>query len=253
MNEHLIDTLLNRRTIRKYSNKIIDDKTIATILEAGIRSSNCGNMQIYSIIVTRDEQRKKELAKFHFNQSMVSEAPVVLTICADVNRFAKWCKKRNAVTDAYSNFLWFNIGTVDATIVTQTMCIAAEAMGLGICYLGTVTYMAKEIADFLKLPKGVIPITTITMGYPAENPLLTERLAVNAVVHNETYKDYTEEDIEQIYGEFEQLPQSVEYVKENQQQNLAQVFTNCRYKKDDSLLFGRNYFKFIKEQGFLDE
>lgn len=252
MQDKLIETLLNRKTIRKYTDKQIDDEVLNTILEAGIRASNCGNMQVYSIVITRDEQRKKDLAKFHFGQPMVTQAPVVMTICADVNRFGKWCNQRKADAESYSNFLWFNIATVDATIATQAMCSAAEGLGLGICYLGTVMYFAKEIAEFLHLPKGVVPITTITIGYPAENPSLTERLALNAVVHNEVYKDYSEEDIEQIYGELEQLPQSKRYVEENKQENLAQVFTNCRYKKEDSLLFGGNYLEFIKEQGFMD-
>ncbi|MDR0790515.1 MAG: nitroreductase family protein [Bacteroidales bacterium] len=249
MQEDIITKLLNRRTIRQYSDKQISDDMLNTIIEAGIRASNCGNMQIYSIIITKDKSRKQELAKFHFNQPMVEQASVVLTVCADVNRFEKWCLNRNA-EPCYSNFLWLNVGTVDATVASQAMCVAAEAMGLGICYLGTVTYMAKQIADFLNLPKGVVPVTTITIGYPSENPPLTERLPMKAVVHNETYKDYSQADIEDIYGEFEQLETSKQYVKENDQENLAQVFTNCRYKKEDNLAFGQSYLEFIKEQGF---
>ncbi|MDR1725401.1 MAG: nitroreductase family protein [Bacteroidales bacterium] len=249
MQENIKKILLERRTIRQYSNKIISDEILNTILEAGVRASNCGNMQIYSIIVTKDETKKRELAKFHFNQPMVTQASVVLTVCVDVNRFEKWCRLRNA-EPSYLNFLWFNIGTIDATIASQAMCVAAESYGIGICYLGTVTYMAKQIAEFLKLPKGVVPITTITLGYPAENPPLTERLPVEAVIHNEEYHDYSDNDIEKIYSDFENLPQSNNYVEENKQENLAQVFTNCRYKKEDSLSFGQSYFEFIKEQGF---
>jgi nitroreductase len=250
MQEKIIDFLLNRRTIRQYSDKKITDETLNTILEAGIRASNCGNMQLYSIIVTKDENKKRELTKFHFSQSMVDKAPVVLTICADVNRFEKWCRLSNA-EPSYRNFLWLNVATIDATIATQAMCVAAESMGLGICYLGTVTYMAKSIANFLSLPQGVIPITTITIGYPAETPPLTERLPLNAVVHHETYLDYDNKDIEALYYDFENLPILKGYVAENKQENLAQVFTNCRYKKEDNELFSKTYLDFVMQQGFL--
>jgi nitroreductase len=251
MKDNMTKVLLQRKTIRKYSEQPISEQVLNTILEAGIRSSNCGNMQIYSIIVTKDKERKKHLAKFHFNQPMVEEAPIVITVCADVNRFEKWCEMRDA-KPSYSNFLWLNIGTIDATIATQSMCIAAENLGLGICYLGTVTYMAAEIAEFFNLPKGVVPITTITLGYPVENPPLTERLPLKAVVHEEFYNDYSKEDIDNLYSEFELLPQSQAYVEENAQQNLAQVFTNCRYKEEDSLVFGKNYFDFLRKQGFIE-
>ncbi|HIW88136.1 MAG TPA: nitroreductase family protein [Candidatus Onthomorpha intestinigallinarum] len=247
MDRKLIESLLNRRTVRKYTEEDIPQDVLNTVIEAGVRASNCGNMQIYSIIVTKDKQRKQELCKLHFNQPMVREAPVVLTVCADVNRFHKYCQNRNAPV-SYNNFLWLNVGTVDATICTQAMCDAAESLGLGICYLGTVTYMAEPIAEFFNLPKGVVPITTITMGYPKENPGLTERLPLNAVVHYESYKDYSADDINELYKDFEDLPQIRKYIEESKQENLAQVFTNVRYKKEDALVFGKNYLEFLKKQ-----
>ena len=188
MEHNGINTLLNRRTIRKYSDKAIEKETLDTILQAGVRASNCGNMQIYSIIVTQNQENKEALCKLHFNQPMVKDASVVLTVCADVNRFHKYCEQRNA-PKSYDNFLWLNVSTIDATICTQAMVNAAEELGIGACYIGTVNYQAKEIAELLHLPKGVVPVTTITLGYPAENPPLTERLPLEAVVHYEEYED----------------------------------------------------------------
>jgi len=244
-----IKTLLERRTIREYSDKKISPETLNNLLEAGIRSSNCGNMQIYSIIITQDLEKKKELRKFHFGQKMIEEAPVVLTICADLNRFHKWCVQRGTTVE-YDNFLWLNIGTIDATIVTQSISIAAEELGLGICYMGTVNYMAKQIGEFLNLPKYVVPVTTITIGYPAEEPPLTERLSLEAVVHYETYKDYSSEDIDRLYFPFESLEQSKKYCQESNKENLAKVFTESRYKGEDNRAFSRAYIDFISQQGF---
>ena len=169
-----LNLLKNHRSVRKYKDQPIEQELLDQILEAGIRGSNTGNMQIYSVVVTRDAQRKKELAKFHFNQPMVANAAAVITVCLDINRWDKWCLQRNA-DPAYDNLLWLLTGSVDATIVSQNICVAAEAQGLGICYLGTVLYSAPEIAEFLKLPKGVVPITTITMGYPDETPAAKPR------------------------------------------------------------------------------
>lgn len=249
MERKKIKTLLERRTIREYSDKTISKETLNNLLEAGIRASNCGNMQIYSIIITQDKERKKELRKFHFGQKMVEEAPLVLTICADLNRFHKWCLQRGTTVE-YDNFLWLNIATIDATIVTQSISNAAEELGLGICYMGTVNYMAKPIAEFLNLPQYVVPVTTITVGYPAEEPPLTERLPLEAVVHYETYKDYTPEDIDRLYIPFENLEQSKKYCQESNKENLAKVFTESRYKGEDSRAFSRAYMEFLLEQGF---
>ena len=237
------DILLDRRTIRKYSSEPVDDKLLNEILTMGCRASTTGNMQVYSIIVTRDNQIKSDLAPFHFNQKMITEAPVVLTFCADFNRFNKWCLLRKA-EPGYDNFLSFFTAAIDALLVAQTVCIAAEAKGLGICYLGTTTYTANKIIDLLKLPKGVVPVTTVTLGWPSENPEQVDRLPLEAVIHRETYVDYTPANIERYYKEKEERSDSRQFVKENNKETLAQVFTDVRYKKADNIYFSNVLFRY---------
>jgi len=246
----MLDLLLQHKTIRKYSDKNIDDTLLNAILEAGIRASTTGNMQVYSVVVTRDEEKKKALAPFHFNQPMIVNAPVTLTICADFNRFNKWCQQRHA-EPGYDNFLSFMTAAIDALLVAQNICIAAESKGLGICYLGTTTYMADKIIDLLNLPKGVVPVTTITIGYPDEAPEQVDRLPLDAVVHYEMYQDYTPEDIDRIYSEKENLEVNKEFVKENNKESLAQVFTDVRYKKADNEHFSQVLMNVLKNQGFM--
>ncbi len=246
----MTDTILNHRTIRKYENKHVEDEVLNKILESGIRASTTGNMQLYSIIVTKDEEVKKELAPTHFNQPMTTQAPVVITVCADLNRFNKWCKERNA-EPGYDNFLWFYNGSIDALLVAQNICIAAEDQGLGICYLGTTTYNADKIIDILNLPKHVVPVTTITLGYPAETPELTDRLPLEAVVHNEKYTDYNSESINNLYKVKEDLELTKKLIEENETENLAQVFTEKRYKKADNEFFSEKFFEVVKKQGFI--
>jgi nitroreductase len=249
--KEISDILLNRRTIRRYSTRPIDDLLLNELLSMGCRASTTGNMQVYSIVITRDGEMKNKLAPHHFNQKMITEAPVVLTFCADFNRFNKWCLQRKA-DPGYDNFLSFVTGAIDALLVAQTVCIAAESKGLGICYLGTTTYNAHKIIDLLKLPKGVVPVTTITLGWPSECPDQVDRLPLEAVIHNETYKDYTEEDIENFYSEKEGRDDSKQFIKESNKETLAQVFTDIRYKKADNEYFSNILLQVLKDQGFLE-
>jgi len=131
----MITTLLNHRSIRKYTNQTIPDALLEVILEAGCRASTTGNMQVYSIVNTTTVEVKKQLLPLHFNQQMVVAAPNVLTFCADFNRFNKWCEQNKAIP-GYNNFLSFVTAAIDALLVAQNVAIAAEEHGLGICYLG---------------------------------------------------------------------------------------------------------------------
>ena len=246
----IIEDLKLRRTIRKYKKDEIPEKMLNELLEVAFRASTTGNMQLYSVIITRDEENKKKLAPAHFNQPTVTTAPVVLTFCADFNRFIKWCELRNA-HHGYDNFQSFYTATIDALLVAQQFCTAAELCGLGICYLGTTTYNAPMIIEALDLPKFVIPVTTVTVGYPAEIPAQVERLPVEAAIHHERYKDYTEEDINRLYADKEALPENKKYIAENNKETLAQVFTDVRYPKANNEHFSEVFLKIIREQGFL--
>ena len=93
----MLENMKNRRTIRKYTTQDIPDALLNELLEVAARASNTGNMQLYSVVITRDKANKEKLAPAHFNQPMITAAPVVLTFCADANRFVKWAELRDAV------------------------------------------------------------------------------------------------------------------------------------------------------------
>lgn len=246
----ILNVLTQRRTIRKYTDKDIDQNLLNEILEAGVRTSTTGNMQVYSIVVTRDKAKKEELAPCHFNQPMIKAAPVTLTFCADFNRFNQWCRQ-NKAEPGYDNFLSFMTAAIDALLVAQTVCVAAEARGLGICYLGTTTYTADKIIDVLHLPKGVVPVTTVTLGYPDEHPEQVDRLPLEAVVHTEEYIPFSEEEIDKLYATKEELEENKTFVVENNKESLAQVFTDVRYKKADNEHFSKVLIEVLKRQGFM--
>jgi len=248
----MINTIFNHRSIRKYKPDPIPENILKKILEAGSRASNTGNMQVYSMIVTSDKKLKEQLWHAHFRQDMVKQAPVIITFCADFNRFNTWCRMRQA-EPGYDNFLSFFTAAIDAILASQNVVLEAEAHGLGICYLGTVTYNSDMISDILQLPRNVIPVAAITVGYPAENPPLTERLPMEALVHMETYKDYTPEQIDSIYDERENSEFTKELLKINNKKTLAQIFTDIRYTKKDNEHFSEKFLDLINKQGFMNK
>ena len=247
----MINTILKHRSIRQFKETDISNEVLDEILLAATKASTTGNMQVYSIVISKNQEIKDQLWESHFKQKMVKKAPVVATFCADFNRFNKWCEQRNA-KPGYDNFLSFFTASIDALLAAQNFCVAAENKGLGICYLGTTTYMAEKIIDILHLPAGVVPVTTVVTGYPDEDPDLTDRPPREGVVHYDTYKDYTVYDIDKIYREKESMDLTKKLLEENQKETLAQVFTDNRYTKKDNITFSKSLLQVLKKQGFMN-
>lgn len=239
-----------RKSIRKYSHKNVDDILLNKLLADACHTQTMGNLQLYSVVVTRDKAMKEALSPAHFNQPMVKNAPVVLTFCADYNRCSTWCEQRKA-KPGYNNFLSFLNAATDALLFCQTFCNMAEEKGLGLCFLGTTIYNSLQIIDTLKLPKLVMPIATITLGWPDEDAQVSDRLPLEAIVHSETYHTYTSQDIDNYYSNKENLPENKRFVEINNVETLAQIFTDIRYKADDCKSMSVSLIDTLKRQGFM--
>ncbi len=247
----MIKQIAEHRTHRRFRPDPIPEQIIQEMLRAATRASNTGNMQAYSIIVTTDPGILKSLAPTHFNQP-ASQAPAIITFCADIRRFSRWCTLRGA-TPEYDNFVWLLGAMTDAVLASQNLALEAEAHGLGICYLGTTHYNAPEISEILRLPQGVIPVMALSCGYPAAEVPLTDRLPLEAVVHRETYHDPTDNEIETFWAAREASQETAELLKANDLPNLARIFTERRYRGDDNRTFSRKYFDHLVEQGFFNQ
>jgi len=240
-------TINTRKTIRKYTNKDVSEDLLKTLLEKAERTPTMGNLQLYSVVITRNEEKKAQLAPAHFNQPMVMGAPVVLTLCADFRRTTLWAENRKA-TPGYDNFLSFLNAATDALLYCQTFCNLAEEEGLGTCFLGTTIYNPKTIIEALQLPRLVMPVATITLGWPAEDPALTDRLPIDSIIHHETYEDYTPDRIDAFYTPKEQLEENKHFVEINNKETLAQVFTDLRYTKEANEAISKALLETLKEQ-----
>ena len=243
--------LETRRSIRKYAQREVSDQLLHLLLSQAERTQTMGNLQLYSVVITRSEAQKEALAPAHFNQPMVTSAPVALTFCADFRRTSRWAEERQA-QPGYDNFLSFMNAATDALLYCQTFCNLADEEGLGYCYLGTTVYMPQRIIEVLRLPRLVMPVATITLGWPNEQPPQTDRLPLEAIIHNEQYEDYTPERIDRFYTAKEQLPENQEFVRINNKETLAQIFTDIRYTKNDNEAMSAGLIETLKNQGFLD-
>lgn len=239
-----------RRSVRLYSEREVSRELLDSILAAAMKAPTCGNMQLYSVVVTRSEEGRRALAPAHFNQPMVTGAPVVLTVCADYNRFTRWCELSDA-DPGYDNFLSFMNAVADATIFAQQVVAIAEAEGLGTCYLGTVTYNAGQISEILGLPDMCVPVACITMGWPAEEGVETERLPLRAVMHEERYRDDSDEDIIELFKAKDDYAPNRKFIEENGKKTLAQVFTDVRYPRGMNETFSASFIELLKAKRFL--
>ena len=252
-NLRYLDFFSHRSTLRAYSlTHQVSDSTLQKLIEAASHAPTTGNMQLYSVVATRDSQAKARLAECHFNQPAATGCSVMLTFCADFRRFERWCEERNA-RPGYRNFHSFITALIDTVIFAQQFVTLAELNGIGSCYLGTATYNSKAIADIIGAPDRVVPVITLTVGYPAEDkgfPAPSDRLPAEAILHNEKYPDYSPSDIDRLYSDKENLDESARFIAENGKETLAQVFTDIRYPKELNERISEEFFGFIKEKGY---
>ena len=246
------NTIFKHRSVRRYKPTPIPEDVLKNILEAASRASTCGNMQLYSLVVSQSEEMRRRLSPCHFNQPMVMQAPCVVTVCADIHRFSMWCRQRKA-DPVYDNFAWFMNAVTDALLAAQNLILQAEYHGLGICVLGTTLYTAAEIAKILTLPEGVVPVTAVVIGYPDETPALTDRLPLEAVVHFENYTEYTASEIDELWAEREESELTHRLLEENGLPNLAQIFTRRRYIRQDNVAISKSYLELLRTQGFFNQ
>lgn len=245
------DYFASRKSVRTYKKQHIPEELLDNILERAMRAPTCGNMQLYSVIVTRKQNKIMRLAKEHFNQPASTGADVILTICADFNRFTKWCEASGA-KPGYNNFHSFIMALTDAVIYAQQIVTIAETAGLGTCYLGTVNYNAKQISELLELPDLVVPVAALSLGYP-ENPdeEQCERLPLDAIKHNETYRRDSKDEIIKLFKEKENFEPNKHFVEENKKDSLAQVFTDIRYPESVNKAVSDSFLTILKEKGFM--
>lgn len=253
----IFETIHAHRSIRSYKSDPVDDELLTKLLAAGTRASSSGNMQTYSIIVSRDPAMKERLYWPHMEQIMVLDAPLLLTFCADFRRMRKWLRINDA-PDNFDDFFAFLVAAVDAVLASQNVALAAEAEGLGICYMGSTLANADQIGEILELPEGVMPVVGFSLGWPDEDPAPRDRLPLRGLVHHETYNDHTDDEVAAIYRDrdkagwdrYMSVPRLRELIEEHDVENLAQIYTVVKYTREGHAEYTRTVLDYLKKQGF---
>jgi hypothetical protein len=171
----------------------------------------------------------------------------------------RWLKLSQA-PDNFDNYFSFMIGAIDAILVSQTVALAAESKGLGLCYVGSTLANADQIGDILDLPPNVVPVVGFSLGYPAEQPALRDRLPASGLIHWERYQQYTDKDILEIYSEREtkgwdrymRSKWLKEEVEKSGVENLAQLYTIVKYTQDSHQDFSNSFLQYLSNQDFMN-
>ncbi len=238
-----------RATARRFTEREVTKELIAEIVKKAAHAPTTGGMQLYSVVVTRDADIRKRLAAAHFNQPAATGNCIFLTFVADFNRFNHWCELRGA-KPGFSNFESFTAAFIDTVIFAQQFNTLAELAGLGCCYLGTTTYTASQIGRILDLPEMTVPVVTLAVGWPDGKSAGAERLDPSVFIHEETYRDYGDCEIDKIYSDKEALSVNRSFVEENGKPSLAHVFTEVRYPEANAVKFSEDFYEYISSQGF---
>lgn len=178
----VIDSLMNRKSIRNYTGEQPSDEAVETVVRAGQQAPFA--MQLGSVLLSREAEHN------------VFRAPLLFTICADVHRMEKVMVSRGWELAA-STLYTLIFGMQDAAYMAQNMVTAAESLGLGSCFIGAAPFMAKKIREAYRLPSKVFPMVMLTMGYPAEDPPVRPRYPLPFHLFENQYPDLTGEMVEE--------------------------------------------------------
>ncbi|MBI4537183.1 MAG: NADPH-dependent oxidoreductase [candidate division NC10 bacterium] len=190
MTNSTIALIQRHGSTRKYKSDPVAPGLIDQIVLASQRASTSSNLQVVSVVMVTDPGARAQLSEICGKQEHVARAPVVLVWCADLARLERVCRLRGyaQVTNYVENFL---ICVLDVGIAAQNGALAAESLGLGICYLGSIRNNTQAVIDLLQLPRLVMPVVGMTVGYPAASPAVRPRLATSAILSRETYAPAT--------------------------------------------------------------
>ncbi|WP_181349046.1 oxygen-insensitive NADPH nitroreductase [Thalassobacillus sp. CUG 92003] len=188
-----IETILNHRSIRKFTDKTLTREQIETIIQAAQQASTSSYMMAYSIIGVTDSDKKKELADIT-GQAYVQHNGHLLIFCADLHHSTV-----KATESDYQNMLpnlenseHFLVASVDAALAAQNAAISAESLGLGICFIGSIRNHLKRVDELLHLPNHVIPLFGMVIGEPAHQPEQKPRFPLHAVYFENGYKEHAQ-------------------------------------------------------------
>lgn len=237
--------LHERASCRSFSDKKIEPDVLQSILEAGTHAPTGGNLQPYSIIKIEDQHTKKELAEM-CTQEFIGSAPVDLLFCIDWYRLKRWAELERAPFSATNSFRHFWISFQDTVIAAQNICTAADAVGLGSVYIGTIMEYFREMRVMFQLPDGVFPVVLLCLGYPKGERHPRRKLGTDIIVHEEKYRKHSDKELKEAFEQ--KYPGAQIEVNERRLETIYEVCKTVHSKE-----FADECLASVKENGFINQ
>jgi nitroreductase len=236
--------LIERGSCRNFIDREIPNDMMELLFEAGTHAATGGNLQPYSIIKITDKTAKKKLAEM-CEQAFIGTVPMDLLFCIDWYRLRRWAELQDAPFSATSSFRHFWISFQDTIIAAQNICTAADALGLGSVYIGTVMEFFRELRSMFDLPDGVFPVVLLCLGYPKEKPSVRRKLSIDMIIHDEKYKKMPDDEI--LAGFEGKYPGAKIQITPERLETISEV---CRIVHGDD--FAERCLARIKDQGYIN-
>ncbi|MES2906661.1 MAG: nitroreductase family protein [Pseudomonadota bacterium] len=242
----VLETLLSHRSVRGFIAQKIADDDLRKIIAAAQSAATSSNLQAWSVVAVRDEAQKARMMVLCGNQKFIGAAPLFLAWCADLSRVRRVAGERSLEGADYLEA--FLLAVIDAALAAQNAAIAAESMGLGICYVGALRDDPLGVAEVLKLPPNVFGVFGMAVGVPdpAKPASVRPRLPQEAVLHFEEYKTDAEQQAVETFN--------ASHRDFQQEQNMKTIDWTDRVAarlKDAKALDGRDVLRdVLKKLGF---
>ena len=274
----MYELLMKRRSVRNFKDQPVPEEIIEHLLDAANNAPTSGNIQPVSIILMQKTESRRQLAEMVGNQPWVKNAPLSMIFCLDFDRVKRWAALSGTEFKGETALAHFLIAYADVMCVAQTVVILAESYGLGSVYVGTIQANIDDARHCLAIPKYVLPMMVLSIGYPKSIPNRIPKLKRDVIVHHEQYQVASDAEIkgafEAKYGAFggkaeDYLERAyVEVIEADKQgsegwtawaakemtkleiRNNAQFLFNLRYPADMMVLLNRGLFESLKNAGF---
>jgi len=193
--------MMKRRSVRVFLDKTIPEEIVEKLLDVANNAPSGGNIQPISIITVRNTETRNKLYELIPSQPWVKNAPLSLIFCLDFNRVKRWAELSNVNFEGEKALSHFLIAYADIMCAAQNVVITAESYGLGSVYIGTIQAFIGKFRDYFAIPKYVLPLMLLSIGYPESIPESMPKLKQDIIVHNEKYETLDDQDIIQAYYE----------------------------------------------------
>lgn len=275
----IYELMMKRRSVRNFDDRPILEDIVQKLLDAANNAPTGGNIQPISIIAVTGKKARKDLGEMFGNQPWVAKAPLSLIFCIDFQRLKRWASLLDTEFKGERSLSHFLISYADLMCAAQNVVILAEGFGLGSVYIGTVQSAVDEVREYFEIPKYVLPLMVLCIGYPKSVPKHIPKLKTGDIIHDRKYRFRTDDEVRKMFGDkygdlndnldnylkrafvesVEAAEQSadwadVEKIKEEMTKleikNNAQFLFEFRYPQDIMVEFNENIISSFKNAGF---